>query len=166
MVAAGWAAALVALAAIFWLGGRVFSGLANGASESERLALVARCLIGPGLALLAGVATAGNLRFFSAEAIEGTRTPSQRALEITLRYIQNTLEQTLLAAIAWAGLAVALPAPKLFLLPTLSVAFVVGRLTFWGGYLIHPMARAFGMVVTLLPTVIAYVWLTWRLFAR
>jgi hypothetical protein len=43
--------------------------------------------------------------------------------------------------------------------------FVGGRIAFWIGYLLHPLARAFGMVVTALPTIAAYVWLVqhaWR----
>jgi hypothetical protein len=34
-----------------------------------------------------------------------TRTPSSHSFEINLRYNQNTLEQTVLAVIAWTGLA-------------------------------------------------------------
>jgi hypothetical protein len=37
--------------------------------------------------------------------------------------------------------------------------FAFGRVAFWIGYLLHPLARAFGMVVTALPTLAAYAWL-------
>jgi hypothetical protein len=36
-------------------------------------------------------------------------------------------------------------------------------ITFWIGYLLHPLARAFGMVLTVLPTLAAYLWLLWRM---
>jgi hypothetical protein len=40
-----------------------------------------------------------------------------------------------------------------------SLAARAGRVAFWVGYLVHPTARAFGMVLTGLPTIAAYVWL-------
>ena len=42
-------------------------------------------------------------------------------------------------------------------------AFVIGRGAFWAGYLLHPMGRAFGMVLTVLPTLASYGWLAWQL---
>jgi hypothetical protein len=48
-------------------------------------------------------------------------------------------------------------------IPVLAVVFFIGRITFFIGYLIHPIARAYGMVLTILPTLIAYAWLTWQL---
>lgn len=75
----------------------------------------------------------------------------------------NTLEQVVLAAIAWCGLAVMLPHQRLLVIPAMAWVFVVGRLTFWVGYLIHPMGRDFGMTLTVFPTLLAYAWLTWRM---
>src|ERR1700760_2184267 len=87
----------------------LFGGLALPPDDTaSRLALVVRWLLLPGVTLAAGVQVAAR-RGFLPGAIDGTRTPANRALEINLRYNQNTLEQTVLAAIAWAGLAIALP---------------------------------------------------------
>ena len=41
----------------------------------------------------------------------------------------------------------------------------VGRILFWIGYQIHPVARAIGFGLTAVPTAVAIVWLTWRLIA-
>jgi hypothetical protein len=133
---------------------------ADGAAD--RLAFAARWLLVPGLALLAGVTVMAATRFLTV-AIDGTRTPVSRSLEINLRYNLNTLEQTVLAAIAWTGLALTLPHARLCLIPALALLFGVGRAAFWIGYLIHPMGRAFGMVLTSLPTLIALVSLAVRL---
>lgn len=92
----------------------------------------------------------------------GTRTPASHSLEINLRYNQNTLEQGALAAIAWTALALVLPRSELILIPAMACLFVFGRISFWIGYLLHPLGRAFGMVLTMLPTVIAYGWLAWH----
>jgi hypothetical protein len=50
----------------------------------------------------------------------------------------------------------------LVLIPAMAALFAVGRATFWLGYLLDPTGRAFGMVLTALPTIGAYLWLTWR----
>lgn len=127
-------------------------------NTADRLVFVLHWLLIPGLTLLLGVWIAGR-RGFIADAIDGTRTPTSPAFEINLRYNQNTLEQVVLAAIAWLNLCIALPQERLLLIPALATLFGVGRATFWVGYLINPMGRAFGMVLTILPTIAAYVWL-------
>ena len=70
----------------------------------------------------------------------------------------------MLAAIAWTALALVLPHASLVLIPALATLFLVGRASFWIGYLLHPMGRAFGMVLTVLPTLGALGWLLWRTF--
>ncbi len=141
---------------------RLFGAMAPAADDTAtRLAFALHWLLVPGLTLLIGVIVASRRGFYQ-DAIDGTRTPASHALEIGLRYNQNTLEQTVLAAIAWTGLALALPHAWLVLVPGMAVLFAVGRATFWVGYLIYPIDRAFGMVLTIVPTLGAYGWLAWR----
>jgi hypothetical protein len=164
----GLAGALPAFLAVVIVGLRasqLFAWLAlPDDTTASRLAFVAHWLVVPGLALLAGVWAAGR-RGFMPDAIDGTRTPQSHGLEINLRYNQNTLEQTMLAAIAWTALAVPLPRDQLTFVPAMAFLFAFGRITFWIGYLVYPMARAFGMVLTVLPTIAAYGWLVWRAVA-
>jgi hypothetical protein len=128
---------------------------------AHRLSFALRWMLLPGVCLLAGVIVAGR-RGFVPDAIDGTRTPASLSLEINLRYNQNTLEQVVLACIAWINLAITLPIEQLTLIPAMASLFAVGRGAFWIGYLLHPMSRAFGMVLTVLPTIGAYVWLLWH----
>jgi hypothetical protein len=128
---------------------------------SARLSFALRWMLLPGVCLLLGVIVAAR-RGFVPDAIDGTRTPTSYSLEINLRYNQNTLEQVVLACIAWSSLAIALPIAQLTLIPAMASLFAVGRIAFWIGYLIHPMGRAFGMVITVLPTLASYVWLLWH----
>jgi hypothetical protein len=140
----------------------------HGAAEvatADRLALAWRWLLVPGLCLLAGIGAVANQRFLSADAIDGGPAKAPGFMEITLRYNTNTLEQTVLAAIAWTGLALTLAPQNLSLIPTLAVLFGVGRAAFWGGYLAAPWARAFGLGLTAYPSFFALVWLAFRLFA-
>lgn len=163
---AGAVLAILGLVLLFQQAPRLFAGVSLPADDpAERMAFAATWLAIPGGALLIGVWAAAR-RGFMPDAIDGTRTPADYGLEINLRYNQNTVEQVILAAIAWIGLGLALPVQHLYLIPAMAMAFAVGRATFWIGYLIHPMGRAFGMVATMLPTLSAYRWLAWRLFTR
>jgi hypothetical protein len=132
---------------------------------ATRLAFAVRWLIAPGCALLAGVFNVSRRGFYP-DAIDGTRTPASRGLEIGLRYNQNTLEQAVLAAIAWLGLAATVPHAGLAFIPAMAMLFVAGRATFWIGYLLLPTGLAFGMVMTALPTMVAYGWLLAHAFGR
>jgi hypothetical protein len=132
---------------------------------ADRLALAWRWLLVPGLTLLAGIGMTANQRFLRADFIDGQK-PADPArpgfMEINLRYNTNTLEQTVLAAIAWTGLALALPPQDLGLIRALAGLFAVGRAAFWGGYLFAPWARAFGLGLTAYPTFAALIWLAFR----
>ncbi len=136
-----------------------------GDDEGARLAYAWRWLLVPALCLFVGVATVSNRRFFSADAMDGTRAPQSQRLEINLRYNQNTLEQTALAAVAWSGLSLVLAHDRLALIPMLATVFAVGRILFWLGYLWAPWARALGFGLTFYPTAVALLWLALRTFA-
>jgi hypothetical protein len=163
LVLAGMALAVGVLLTLFpFLGVAQLFALPLVDDEPARLAYAARWLLVPGLCLMAGVGAMANRRFFSSDAMDGTRAPESRTMEINLRYNLNTLEQTVLAAIAWTGLALALPHERLGLIAALAVIFAFGRILFWSGYLIAPWARAFGFALTFYPTVAAFVWLVLR----
>jgi len=163
LVLLGMVLAVVALLVLISLPGidRAFPAPEND-DVAARLAFAAKWLLVPALCLLAGIGTLANRRFFSDDAIDGTRTPASGALEINIRYNQNTLEQTILAAFAWVGLALALPHDQLGLIGVLAIVFATGRVLFWSGYLIAPWARAIGFALTFYPTVAALLWLAGR----
>lgn len=132
-------------------------------ATADRLALAVRWLLVPGLCLLAGIGATANQRFFRSDAIDGQPPLTPGFMDINLRYNLNTLEQTVLAAIAWGGLSLMLAPRDLNLIPALAALFAVGRATFWLGYLYAPWARAFGLGLTFYPTIAALVWLAARL---
>jgi hypothetical protein len=159
IVLLGAAAGFLVAGLVWQHAAELFARVALPADDiASRLGYVAHWLILPGLTLLAGVIAAGR-RGFIVDAIDGTRTPANHGLEINLRYNQNTLEQTVLAAIAWGAMAPILPRDALVLIAMMAFLFAFGRIAFWIGYLLHPLARAFGMVLTALPTIASYVWL-------
>jgi hypothetical protein len=130
-----------------------------------RVVFVAQWLLVPGLTLLLCVIVTMSTRFLSREGFDGTRTPASQFMEINLRATQNTLEQVVLAVIAWFGLALALPAERMGIIPVLAALFAIGRLLFWAGYQIHPSARAIGFGLTAVPSAVALVWLALRALA-
>ena len=101
LVLAGAAAGCLAVLLVAQHAAQLFARLLLPADDAaRRLAYASDWLLLPAVTLLAGLASVCTRRRFSADAIEGTRTPASRSLEINLRYNQHTLEQTLLAAIA------------------------------------------------------------------
>jgi hypothetical protein len=138
--------------------------LPDGDDAAARLAFAMHWLLLPGLALLFGIALVANQRFFVADAIDGGPSKS-RLIEVTLRYNTNTVEQTVLAAIAWGGLSLTLAHAQLKLIPAMAVSFLIGRLLFFIGYLIAPVGRALGLGLTAYPSFAALIWLAWRMFA-
>jgi hypothetical protein len=165
LVSAGMAFAVTVLLLLWNVGPDHLPGPENDDTPA-RLAFAVRWLLWPGFTLLAGVAMVANRRFFLEDAIDGTRAPASRSLEVNLRYNQNTLEQVVLAAIAWSGLALALPFERLSLIPALAILFVIARALFWSGYLLAPWARALGFALTFYPTVAVFIWLGARALAR
>jgi hypothetical protein len=154
--------AFVIVSLVWWNAPRLFAGVSLPSDDMpSRLAFAVRWLLLPGLTLLAGVQIAGR-RGWVPDAINGARDTGVHGFEINLRYNANTVEQVTLAAIAWGGLALALPQSRLVLIPAMATLFFFGRIAFWIGYLINPLARSFGMVLTALPTVGAYLWLVWH----
>jgi hypothetical protein len=159
---AGAMPALVAVALTLDHAKSLFAFVALPSDDlAARLAFAVSWMLLAGFSLLVGVIVAAR-RGFVPDAIDGTRTPASRSLEINLRYNQNTVEQLVLACIAWAGLATRLPIADLLFIPAMAALFVAGRAAFWIGYLLHPMGRAFGMVLTVVPTLASYGLLAWR----
>jgi len=134
----------------------------GGIDISWRLAYALKCEVFTALCLLAGVGVIANRRFFLPEAIAGGPSPS---LEIEQRYVENTLEQSVLAMVAHLALVVVVPDDSIRAVAILVVLFVIGRATFWIGYHISGPARAFGFATTFYPTVAAYVYVVSRILS-
>lgn len=149
---------LYADAMVAWL----HISLPSGDDAASRLALAAQWLGVPAFTLLIGIGMVAKRRFFVADAMDGSADTQNHGLEINLRYNRNTLEQTMLVAIAWPALALSLPHDRLALIPELAIIFAIARALFWLGYLYAGWARAFGFALTFYPTVVVYLWLVWN----
>jgi uncharacterized MAPEG superfamily protein len=105
------------------------------------------------LALVLGVLRVVRGRFMSGARLDGSPPePADVRLEVDRRYMQNTLEQLVLAVIAHLALATRLSGDQLRLVPILATWFLVARVAFLIGYQRDPLARGFGWAATWLPT--------------
>jgi uncharacterized membrane protein YecN with MAPEG domain len=81
--------------------------------------------------------------------------PSQR-IAISVAFLQNTLEQAVIAVGLYFALATLLNGAWLSLIPVGVIFFVIGRILFLCGYARGAPGRALGMTLTLIPTVLGY----------
>ena len=100
------------------------------------------------LPLFAAVIAVGNDRFLS-EAIDPLRRRESRATQINGRVVENTVQQYVLFLIGTLSLSVNLRPEQMPIVAVAAAVFVLARLTFWIGYRIDPLYRAFGMAATL-----------------
>ena len=127
----------------------------GGIDMSWRFEYALKCEVFAALCLLAGVGIIANRRFFLPDAIGGGPSPS---IEIDRRYLQNTLEQLVLAIVAHLALVTIVAPESIRAVAVLVMLFVIGRVTFWIGYHLSGPARAFGFATTFYPTVAVYVY--------
>jgi uncharacterized MAPEG superfamily protein len=107
---------------------------------------------------LAGVALVARGRRKSEADIRGSAysSPSE-AIAVQAAFLQNSFEQSVLAAAAWIALATLLSGDDLSLIVGAALLFSVGRITFLAGYPKGAAGRAFGMATTMIPSLLGYV---------
>lgn len=148
---AGGIAAGIALSTIFILGAMALIGpkvraISHGA---EALAFLLAIITLP---LLLGVELAGFTRFLR-QNIDGSEPDAGTFLDVTRRYLQNTVEQTVLFALACLSAHYALGDYTALLLPIMAVWFCIARMLFlWGYTRQNPLHRAVGFASTFYPT--------------
>ena len=130
-------------------------------TAESRLIFALRCQIFPVLMLFAGIFAVGNARFSSA-AINPLANAESEAMRVHLRYLSNTLEQFVLFFVGSLILSTFLDVYSIKLIPILTTLFVFGRIAFWIGYLKEPIERAFGLGVTLYPTIAVLIYDAYR----
>lgn len=135
----------------------VFAAPAGVSGIDGRLAYGAPLLAWPALILLLMVFGVMAARGRSV-ALNPIDDPESRGLRVSQRVLSNSVEQAAVFVPAFLALTVTIPLPSLPMLPVLVLLFMVGRVLFWAGYLIHPFARAPGMAATLTTSIVTTVW--------
>ncbi|MCC5988844.1 MAG: MAPEG family protein [Pararhodobacter sp.] len=126
-------------------------------ATTDQLAFAALCWAVPGFVLLVAVMMVSTTRRFSPEDIGGQAAgPPSDKLAIKAAFLQNTLEQTVLAAGFYFALAAVAGGAWLALLPVSAGLFVVGRVLFYLGYRRGAQGRSLGMALTMMPAALGY----------
>ena len=147
--------ALVLAAGYAWVPASVF-GVEGHVGPAERLVFALRADVWLLVWLAICVRAVSKGRFQSPSDITGSASgPPSAGLAVRAAVLQNSLEQTVLAVGAHLVLATLLRGPELRLIALLVALYLIGRVTFAWGYARQPVARAFGMAVTGVSTVVA-----------
>lgn len=124
---------------------------------AERLAFGVQASAFVLLWVVVGVLMVSTGRRRSAADIGGSAAgPPSGALAIKSAFLQNTLEQAVLAAGAYLALATLLSGAWLSLIVVAVALFAVGRILFYVGYPRGARGRALGMTLTMTPTILGY----------
>lgn len=131
---------------------------------AQRIAFALQADIFVFLWVLIGVQRVSSGRFRSAADNRGSAYgPPSPAIAVQVAFLQNTLEQAFVAVGSHLAFATLATGPALALLPASVVLFAVGRVTFMIGYPHGASGRAFGVVTTVIPTMILYGFSLWLL---
>jgi uncharacterized membrane protein YecN with MAPEG domain len=115
------------------------------------------------LPLIAGIAAAAKTRHLG-NNIDGSVPELGSVLDIILRYVSNTTEQTVLFILACYCLKIMAPMISVKMLPILGSWFVIARLIFYIGYRINPLARSVGFAATFHMTIAMFLYVLIKLF--
>jgi uncharacterized MAPEG superfamily protein len=129
----------------------------RAAQTADRLAYAAAWMLPIAILLLVMTLATGLGRFFGGGS-DPTLNADSRYVDICRRSVTNTLEQSLIFALAALAMAAVTPAGQLGLLGSLVILFVLARLVFWFGYLRHPLYREAGMVLTYEINIVIIIW--------
>ena len=120
-----------------------------------RLSLLATALMLPGLTLMLCIGRLAKHRFFTPADIDGgALTEGTVTARLLQSLLQNTLEQVMLALIAYFAATLLLPFNFLSLIPAAALMFFVGRVLFFRGYTQGAPSRAYGFALTFYSTVL------------
>ncbi len=156
--------AFVVTVAAFFAAYRFLPGLIDlPETIADRLGFAALAWAVPCLVLLVAIMLVSTGRRFSPQDIGGQAAgPPSDKLAVKAAFLQNTLEQTVLAAGFYLALAAVAGGAWLALLPASAGLFVAGRLLFYLGYERGAKGRSLGMSLTMLPSFVGYLVVAWQ----
>jgi hypothetical protein len=123
----------------------------------ERMAFAAQASIFVLICVVVAIALVSTTRRFSPADIGGSAAgPPSEKIAVYVAFLQNTLEQAVIAVGLYFALATLLSDAWLSLIPVGIVFFLIGRVLFLRGYPKGAEGRALGMALTMTPTVLGY----------
>jgi hypothetical protein len=128
------------------------------AALADRLAFAAQAGVFVLLWVAVGILLVSSTRRLSPQDIGGSAAgpPSER-IAIYAAFLQNTLEQAVLAVGLYIALATLVSGRWLSLIVVGVVLFAIGRILFLRGYRRGVRGRSLGMTLTMMPTMLGYI---------
>ena len=115
----------------------------------NRLRVAVKCCLPLAISLAISIGRLAKHRFFTPNDIDGSGlTQGSAQAKILQSIIQNTIEQSLLAALTYLSWSVIMPGNLLSVVPLASIAFGIGRFLFIIGYVYGAPARALGFTLS------------------
>lgn len=140
----------------------IWAPLDAGAGLEDRLRFALGWGLLPLLILMSGVGWVAGVRRRSEDDVRGAAAgPPSPRLALSAAFLQNTLEQAVIALGAYLALAVLSDGPLTGLIAPAAMLFVTGRVLFAARYRAAPVGRALGMHLTLLPSMVLYGFCLW-----
>src|SRR5699024_506226 len=93
---------------------------------------------------------------FSNPACRNPLSGNEHFVELPNRILRNTVEQLLFSLVNVTAFATLVPERYLCLVPYLVFLFVLGRIVFMVGNMIHPKHRVYGVILTFMPTTVVF----------
>lgn len=126
---------------------------------AEQVAFILRVDLFVAIWVVFGIRRVSRIRFSSSEDNAGSAysAPSAR-LAVPAAFLQNTLEQAFIAVMGHLTLVAVGGEATMAFVVAATALFTIGRITFLLGYPAGAGGRAFGIVMTMLPTIGAYGW--------
>ncbi len=129
--------------------------LLPGDDTVARLSFALKWDLLPAACLLIAVGRLARYRFFTPDDIDGGGlSPGTQKAHVLQSILQNTLEQVVLASLAYFIWAVVMPHGWLASIPAAAILFLIGRILFSRGYERGAAARAIGFGLTFYPSVL------------
>ncbi len=129
--------------------------LLPGDDTVARLSFALKWDLLPAACLLIAVGRLARYRFFTPEDIDGGGlSPGTQKAHVLQSILQSTLEQVVLASLAYLIWAVVMPHGWLASIPAAAILFLIGRILFSRGYERGAAARAIGFGLTFYPSVL------------
>lgn len=133
----------------------------------NRLRVAAKSCLPLAVILTVSIGRLAKHRFFTPNDIDGSGlTQASAQAQILQSIIQNTMEQSIIAALTYLAWSVLMPGNLLSVVPLASIAFGIGRLLFIIGYSYGAPARALGFTLSFYVTVGMLLFLTFSLVNR
>jgi hypothetical protein len=151
---------ILAATVLGWVLFALIVGLMVGpraAQTADRLAYAAAWLLPIAILLFVMSMATGFGRAFGGGE-NPTANADSRYVDISRRVLTNTVEQSLIFALAALAMAALTPAGQLSVLAALVILFVIARVVFWFGYLRDPMYRFPGFALTAEVNLVILVW--------